>query len=223
VLTTKVPLKDHRGQIIGTMGISQDITGRKEAEARIHHMALHDALTGLPNRALLKDRLAQSIALACRTHDQVAVLMLDLDRFKNVNDSLGHFAGDRLLESVSKRLGCCLRESDIVARLGGDEFVVGLPVVANDEEVESVAQKIMTSLAEPFDIEGHEVRIGVSIGIALHPADGEDPDMLLQAADVAMYEAKKRGRGIYTFFKPAIPTRFTPPVEVEESSQSSMS
>jgi diguanylate cyclase (GGDEF)-like protein/PAS domain S-box-containing protein len=223
VLTTKVPLKDHRGQIIGTMGISQDITGRKEAEARIHHMALHDALTGLPNRALLKDRLAQSIALACRTHDQVAVLMLDLDRFKNVNDSLGHFAGDRLLESVSKRLGCCLRESDIVARLGGDEFVVGLPVVANDEEVESVAQKIMTSLAEPFDIEGHEVRIGVSIGIALHPADGEDPDMLLQAADVAMYEAKKRGRGIYTFFKPAIPTRFTPPFEVEESSQSSMS
>ncbi|MGA2806897.1 MAG: GGDEF domain-containing protein [Terracidiphilus sp.] len=210
VLTTKVPLKDHRGQIIGTMGISQDITGRKEAEARIHHMALHDALTGLPNRALLKDRLAHSIALAGRNQKRVAVLMLDLDRFKNVNDSLGHFVGDRLLEAVSKRLGCCLRESDIVARLGGDEFVVGLPMVVSDEEVESVARKIMSSLAVPFHLEGHRVRIGVSIGISQHPADGEDPDVLLQKADVAMYEAKKRGRGIYTIFKPDIAARCTP-------------
>jgi diguanylate cyclase (GGDEF)-like protein/PAS domain S-box-containing protein len=210
VLTNKVPLKDCRGQIIGTMGIAQDITGRKEAEARIRHMALHDGLTGLPNRALLKDRLGQAIALACRNRNKVAVLMLDLDRFKNVNDSLGHFAGDRLLEAVSKRLGCCLRESDIVARLGGDEFVIGLPVVVNDEEVELVAEKVMSSLAQPFNIEGHEVPIGVSIGIAQYPADGEDPDALLQTADVAMYEAKKRGRGRYLFFTPSIVVRSMP-------------
>jgi diguanylate cyclase (GGDEF)-like protein/PAS domain S-box-containing protein len=210
VLTNKVPLKDCRGQIIGTMGIAQDITGRKEAEARIRHMVLHDGLTGLPNRALLKDRLGQAIALACRNRNKVAVLMLDLDRFKNVNDSLGHFAGDRLLEAVSKRLGCCLRESDIVARLGGDEFVIGLPVVVNDEEVELVAEKVMSSLAQPFNIEGHEVPIGVSIGIAQYPADGEDPDALLQTADVAMYEAKKRGRGRYLFFTPSIVVRSMP-------------
>lgn len=204
VLTTKVPLKDHRGHIIGTMGIAHDITDRKQAEVQIRYMALHDALTGLPNRALLQDRLGQAIAMARRHRAKIAVLMLDLDHFKNVNDSLGHSIGDRLLEAVSKRLKACLRESDIVARLGGDEFVIGLPEASNDANIEQVARKVLASLTEPFRIEGHELAISASIGISQYPADGEASEALLQGADAAMYEAKKGGRGIYCFFTPEL-------------------
>jgi diguanylate cyclase (GGDEF)-like protein/PAS domain S-box-containing protein len=182
----------------------RDITDRKQAEARIRYMALHDALTGLPNRILLQDRLAQAIALACRNQMRVAVLMLDLDRFKDINDSLGHHVGDRLLEAVSIRLRECLRESDIVARLGGDEFIVGLPMVADNLDMERVAQKILATLAEPFQIEGHEMQISGSMGISQYPADGENPGALLRAADTAMYEAKAKRRGIYCFFTPEL-------------------
>jgi diguanylate cyclase (GGDEF)-like protein/PAS domain S-box-containing protein len=200
VLTTKVPLKDRRGKITGTMGISRDITDRKHAELRIHHMALHDALTGLPNRTLLEDQLAQAIALASRNGKRVAVFMLDLDRFKNVNDSFGHQVGDRLLEAVSERLRSGLRASDIVARLGGDEFVIGLPMVEQHQDIEQVARKVLGTLTAPFEIEGHGLQIGASIGICEYPADGEDPRDLLRAADTAMYEAKNRERGKYAFF-----------------------
>jgi diguanylate cyclase (GGDEF)-like protein len=186
------------------MGISHDITDRKEAEARIHYMALHDALTGLPNRSLLEDRLSQAISLASRYQKRVAVFMLDLDRFKNVNDSFGHYVGDRLLESVSARLRGCVRESDILARLGGDEFVVALPMAGDEKDIERVAKKIQTTLAEPFGIEGHQLKIGASIGICVYPDDGENPETLLQIADFAMYEAKKRGRGTYAFFTPEL-------------------
>jgi len=204
VLTTKIPLRNRRDQIIGTMGISRDITDRKQAEARIRYMALHDALTGLPNRTLLQDRLSQAIALARRNEKRVGVLMLDLDRFKNVNDSLGHYCGDRLLEMVSMRLKSCLRESDIVARLGGDEFVIGLLMVANAQDIEQVAQKVMATIATPFQIEGHDLRISASIGICQYPTDGESPEALLQNADVAMYEAKARGRGTFCSFTPEL-------------------
>ncbi|HKO17763.1 MAG TPA: EAL domain-containing protein, partial [Acidobacteriaceae bacterium] len=204
VLTTKVPLRNHQGQIIGTMGIARDITDRKQAEARIHYMALHDALTGLPNRVLLQERLTQAIALANRNRNGVAVLMLDLDRFKNINDSLGHYIGDRLLEHVSTRLKACLRKSDIVARFGGDEFVFCLPAVTDTQGVERVAKKILTTLAEPFQIEGHELKIGASLGICQYPINGESPETLLQSADAAMYEAKTKGRGIYCFFTPEL-------------------
>jgi diguanylate cyclase (GGDEF)-like protein/PAS domain S-box-containing protein len=204
VLTTKIPLRNRRDQIIGTMGISRDITDRKQAEARIRYMALHDALTGLPNRTLLQDRLSQAIALARRNEKRVGVLMLDLDRFKNVNDSLGHYCGDRLLEMVSMRLKSCLRESDIVARLGGDEFVIGLLMVANAQDIEQVAQKVMAAIATPFQIEGHDLRISASIGICQYPTDGESPEALLQNADVAMYEAKARGRGTFCSFTPEL-------------------
>lgn len=202
VLTSKVPLKDRRGRITGTMGISRDITDRKQAELRIRHMALHDALTGLPNRTLLEDRLSQAIALACRNRKRVAVFMLDLDRFKNVNDSFGHYIGDRLLESVSGRLRACLRESDIVARLGGDEFVVALPMVDTDKEVRGVVRKVLSALTEPFQIEGHELRIGASMGVCEYPTHGENSGALLQAADTAMYEAKRNARGTFQFFTP---------------------
>jgi diguanylate cyclase (GGDEF)-like protein len=200
VLSTKVPLRDRRGRIVGTMGISRDITDRKQAELHIRYMALHDSLTGLPNRSLLEDLLAHAIALAGRNGKRVAVLMLDLDRFKRVNDSFGHHIGDRLLEAVAVRLRNCLRESDIVARLGGDEFVIGLPLVDKHEDIEQVASKVLTTLSAPFEIEGHGLRIGSSIGICEYPSDGENPRDLLQAADTAMYEAKNSERGNYSFF-----------------------
>lgn len=204
VFSTKVPLKDRRGRIIGTMGISRDITDRKRAELRIRYMALHDTLTGLPNRALLEDLLSQSIALASRNGKRVAVFMLDLDRFKNVNDSFGHQVGDSLLEAVSTRLKSCLRESDIVARLGGDEFVIGFPAVEQGQDIGYVAQKVLNALSAPFRIEEHDLRISASIGISEYPAHGEKSKELLQAADVAMYEAKKRGRGRYCSFIPEL-------------------
>jgi diguanylate cyclase (GGDEF)-like protein/PAS domain S-box-containing protein len=204
MLTTKVPLKDKRGHIIGTMGISHSITERRQAELRVQYMAFHDALTGLPNRVLLEDRLGQAIALASRNSKSVAVLMLDLDRFKNVNDSFGHHVGDRLLEAVSTRLRACLRESDAVARLGGDEFVIGIGMVSANPEIETVVRKVLATIDKPFQIEGHALQISASLGVSVYPADGENAEALLQFADAAMYEAKKKGRNTYCFFRPAL-------------------
>ena len=208
VLTSKLPLKNRRGRIVGTMGIAHNITERKQAELRVRYMALHDALTGLPNRILLEDRLGQAIALACRNQKSVAVLMLGLDRFKNINDSFGHDLGDRLLEAVSKRLQASLRESDIVARIGGDEFVIANSLVDSSRDIETVAQKVLNTLIEPFQIEGRVLKMSGSVGISMYPADAETPGSLLQFADAAMHEAKKDGRSIYTFFKPEL-TRAT--------------
>jgi diguanylate cyclase (GGDEF)-like protein/PAS domain S-box-containing protein len=182
----------------------RNITDRKEAEARIRYMALHDALTGLANRTLLEDRLSHDIAQARRNKKQVAVLMLDLDHFKTINDSLGHHVGDQLLEAVAVRLRACLREGDTAARLGGDEFVVGLPDIGSGDAAEVVAGKILVALMEPFPIEDRKLHIGGSIGIGLYPDDGEDSGSLLRAADTAMYDAKQNGRGVYRFFTPAL-------------------
>jgi diguanylate cyclase (GGDEF)-like protein/PAS domain S-box-containing protein len=182
----------------------RDITGRKQAEARIRYMALHDALTGLPNRILLQDRLTQAIALACRNHHRVGVLMLDLDHFKHINDSLGHHIGDGLLEAVSLRLKACLRDSDTVARLGGDEFVIALPAIPDKQDVQGVVEKLLASLLEPFHVEGHVLLVSGSIGISQYPEDGENPENLLRAADTAMYAAKAHLRGSYSFFTPEL-------------------
>ena len=182
----------------------RDITGRIQDQARIRYMALHDALTGLPNRILLLDRLTQAITLACRNQERVAVLMLDLDHFKHINDSLGHHIGDGLLEAVSIRLRACLRESDIVARLGGDEFVIVLPEATYSRDIEEVVHKLLASLLEPFQIEGHEFQVSGSIGIGQYPDDGESPGVLLRAADTAMYAAKAKGCGSYKFFTPEL-------------------
>ncbi len=204
VLTTKVPLRDKSGEIIGTMGVAHDITDRRQAELQVRYLALHDSLTGLPNRLLLEDRLSQAIALSGRNQRRVGLLMLDLNRFKNVNDSFGHYVGDRLLEAVTVRLKACLRDSDTVARMDGDQFAIAVPMVTAIEDVERVAQKVQAALAEPFQIEGHELRISASIGICQFPDNGENPDVLLQSADAAMYEAKKRGCGTYFFFSPSL-------------------
>lgn len=182
----------------------RDITSRIQDQARISFMALHDALTGLPNRILLRDRLGQSITLACRNRKRVGVLMLDLDHFKDINDSLGHQIGDALLEAVALRLKGCLRESDIVSRLGGDEFVIVLPDVAGESDIEEVVQKLLKSLHEPFQVEGHQLVVSCSIGISKYPDDGESPGSLLRVADIAMYAAKSTLRGSYKFFTPEL-------------------
>lgn len=178
----------------------RNISDRKEAEARIRYMALHDALTGLPNRILLADRLTVATAQARRNGKKVALLMLDLDHFKHINDSLGHHIGDQLLEAVAVRLRACVRESDTAARLGGDEFVIALSDITSAEDAEVVARKILALLADTFPIETHDLHIGSSIGLSIFPDDGEDSGSLLRAADTAMYHAKDNGRGTYRFF-----------------------
>lgn len=182
----------------------RDITDRKEAEARIRYMALHDALTGLPNRTLFIDRVGQVVAQARRHESSAAVLVLDLDRFKHVNDSLGHHVGDLLLEEFARRLRTCIRESDTAARLGGDEFAICLPDLHSAQTAETVAAKILAAVCEPFQIEQHDLVIGASIGIARFPGDGVDPGTLLRAADTAMYDAKANGRGLYRYFTPEL-------------------
>jgi diguanylate cyclase (GGDEF)-like protein/PAS domain S-box-containing protein len=178
----------------------RDVLARKEAEARVRYLALHDALTGLPNRTLLLDRLNQAMAHARRDQTQVALLLLDLDHFKHINDSLGHLIGDGLLEEVSRRIRSVLRETDTPARLGGDEFVIAASGLTDVADAEGLAQRILEALQPSTVIQGHALRIGTSIGIAMYPGDGDNPAALLQAADTAMYQAKKKGRGTYRLF-----------------------
>jgi diguanylate cyclase (GGDEF)-like protein/PAS domain S-box-containing protein len=185
-------------------GSITDITERKRSEERIRHLAHHDPLTGLPNRTLFQDRVGQAIAQAHRNRSQVATLFVDLDRFKDINDSLGHETGDRLLRLAAGRLQACLREGDTVARLGGDEFVISLPAVADSNDAMLVAGKILEALREPFAVDDHELHLTGSVGISLYPADGEDTEALMRAADTAMYYAKERGRDNCQFFMPAL-------------------
>jgi len=204
VLTSRIPMMDRNGQIIGTMGISHDITDRKLTELKSRHVALHDPLTGLPNRVLLLDSLAQGIAASKRDGNSLAVLLLDLDRFKFVNDTMGHAVGDRILETVAGRLKQCTRGGDTVARLAGPQFVVAVPNLPDRKAVERVAQKILTTVAEPVEIGDRALQLTASVGVSLYPENGENPEALLQYADSAMYDAKKRGRGRFSFFSTAM-------------------
>jgi diguanylate cyclase (GGDEF)-like protein/PAS domain S-box-containing protein len=185
----------------GWVSTLEDITEWRKTQAQISHMARHDALTNLPNRTLFREQLEYALRRITRD-DQVAVLCLDLDNFKNVNDTLGHPIGDELLKEVARRLGECVRSSDTVSRLGGDEFAI---VQAGDalrvSEVSSLASRLVTVVSAPYDIQGHLVIIGVSIGISMAPKDGRDPDQLLRNADLALYQAKTDGRGIHRFFE----------------------
>ena len=202
VLASAAPAAD--GLIQGTL---VDITDHKLAAERISFQAYHDALTGLPNRALLVDRIGQALAGARRRSHGAAILYLDLDQFKRVNDTLGHAAGDALLRDVAARLSGCLREDDTVARLGGDEFVVLLPEVQEAAGATLVAEKLLETVARPCLIEGHELHVTTSIGIALYPEDGADAATLLREADAALYRAKERGRNIYQLFTAELSAR----------------
>jgi diguanylate cyclase (GGDEF)-like protein/PAS domain S-box-containing protein len=180
-----------------------EVGERRQAEERARHLANHDVLTGLPNRRLLKDRLGQALALAHRREKGVAVMFVDLDRFKIINDTLGHEVGDKLLVAVADRLKRVLREGDTVARVGGDEFVVVLPELGKDRDAAVVARKILDLLGEPFRVDVHELQVTPSIGIAVAPGDGNEPEVLLRYSDAAMYEAKAAGRNTFHFYAEA--------------------
>lgn len=199
--TSIAPVRDAQGGITHYVAVKEDITRRKESELRVWQQANYDAVTALPNRVLFQDRLAQSLTRARRRDERLCVMFIDLDRFKYVNDTLGHEAGDELLREVGSRLVGCVRESDTVARLAGDEFTILLPEPGADKDITAVAVRILETLRERFIIAGgREVFVGGSIGIALFPTDGEDTGTLLKNADTAMYRAKENGRNTYQFY-----------------------
>jgi len=187
----------------GWVATHQDITDQRRSEAKIAHMALHDALTDLPNRSLLNERLEQALAHVKRG-DIVATHLLDLDHFKNVNDTLGHAVGDKLLQAVAGRLGALIRETDTVARMGGDEFAIVQVALEQPADAATLATRIIEAISAPYDIDGHQVTVGTSVGIAIGPNDGVDPDQLMRNADLALYRGKSEGRGIYRFFEPGM-------------------
>ncbi len=193
-------IRDRAGRVIGVVIVFHDVSAERAMSHQMTHAAQHDFLTNLPNRLLLNDRIAQSISLARRQNRTLAVIFLDLDRFKYINDSLGHAIGDKLLQSVSKRLLAGLRGSDTVSRQGGDEFVILLTQIADPEDLARNARKILLLLNAPHSIGGQDLLIGGSIGISVYPADGEDAETLIKNADTAMYRAKERGRNNFQFF-----------------------
>ena len=195
------PIHDRSGQVIGAVIVFNDVSEVRAMSLRAVYLAQHDFLTDLPNRMLLSDRLTQAIALARRHGHRLAVLFLDLDRFKHVNDSLGHVIGDGLLQSVARRLVRCVRSSDTVSRLGGDEFVLVLSEIQHADDAAASAQKIIAALVAPHEIANHQLHVTATIGISIYPDDGPDAEKLIKAADTAMYHAKESGRNSYQFFE----------------------
>ncbi len=195
------PVHDRHGLVTGAVMVFHDVNKARALSLRMAYLAQHDSLTDLPNRTLLDDRLTQAVAIAQRHRTKLAVLFLDMDRFKHINDSLGHAMGDRLLQSVVRRVLACVRSSDTVGRQGGDEFVVLLSEVAHARDAAVIAEKILRALRPPHRIEQHELHLTVSIGIATYPDDGTDAQTLMKNADFAMYHAKEGGRDNYQFFK----------------------
>ncbi len=196
-------IQDEKGRVDGSVYIFRDITRRKEQEERLEFLAIHDALTELPNRVLFNDRLTLALANATRKGLRLGVLMLDLDRFKRVNDTLGHSLGDRLLVSVGERLLKRLRKTDTVARLGGDEFMILITEVGDADSASCVVGRIHKAFRRPFDLKDRKISITASIGAALFPEDGRDVETLTRNADAAMYAAKEGGRNTFKFFAPA--------------------
>ncbi len=215
-------VRDEQGRAMEVLGAVQDLTELRRSEEQIAFQAYHDALTGLPNRRLLKDRLGVALPHARRRGKGLAVLFIDLDDFKIVNDSLGHSAGDVLLQSVAKRLSDIVRDEDTVARHGGDEFVIVLQDVAGPNDAVYFAERTLHALAAPHRIKGREVILEGSIGITLYPEDGNDPDVLIANADIAMYRAKELGRGSYKLFTPAMNVQVLERLELEGSLRSAL-
>ena len=204
-----------RTNFAGTYGTARDISERKQAQEVINFQAYHDLLTHLPNRALLKDRLDLAITQARRNKRKLAAMFLDLDRFKLVNDTLGHSMGDRLLKAVANRLQSCLRSGDTLSRFGGDEFTLLLPEVRTRDDVVVIAEKILDRLNEPFVIDGHELFVGASIGISMYPEAGDSGEALIQNADIAMYHVKGRGKNGYQFFSEEMNHQFSTRLNLE--------
>jgi diguanylate cyclase (GGDEF)-like protein/PAS domain S-box-containing protein len=195
------PIHDRGGHISGMVVVFHDVSEARAMTQKMTHLAEHDILTSLPNRALLDDRLEQGIALAQRHHRRLAVLFIDLDHFKHINDSLGHLIGNQLLRAVSLRISPCVRSSETVSRQGGDEFIVLLPEVSHAEDAATVAEEIRLAIMRPYHIADHALHLTASIGVSLYPDDGEDAETLIQCADAAMYYAKEKGRNNSQFFK----------------------
>jgi diguanylate cyclase (GGDEF)-like protein/PAS domain S-box-containing protein len=210
-----VPLFGANERWTGYRGTAADVTSRKLAEARIEQLTTRDALTGLANRALLTERTTSAIGQAVRTRSQLALLVIDLDRFKLVNDSLGHVAGDALLRAVAERLQNALRREDTLARLGGDDFVLLWNGVKSREDAAALGERLLSILARPFTVEGRALTVSASIGIALYPRDGRDFAELFKHADVAMYHAKENGAGGFRFFHPSLETRASERLRIE--------
>jgi diguanylate cyclase (GGDEF)-like protein len=199
-------VRDDKGGPSHLIVVLEDVTERRKSEKKIVHMAHHDSVTGLPNRALLLERLEQGLTRV-RRGENLAVHCLDLDDFKTVNDTLGHSVGDALLKAVAQRLCGCVRETDTVARFGGDEFAILQIAPGSSDDVTVLARRIVEVISEPYDLGSHRVNVGISIGIALAPTDGVDPDQLLKNADLAMYRTKAEERGTYRFFEQEMDTR----------------
>ena len=215
VSLTVSPIRNGSGEVTGVAAIARDIRARKHAETKLAYQAQHDHLTGLPNRLLVADRLAASIARAECGGRMTAVLYLDLDGFKLVNDTLGHEAGDSLLQVVTERLRTCIREPDTLARMGGDEFMLVISEVGDDKTALVVAERLQASLRKPFTIAGHELYLTASIGISMYPRDGADVSALRQNADAAMYEAKHAGKDRVVFFTSAMRATVLERLELE--------
>jgi diguanylate cyclase (GGDEF)-like protein/PAS domain S-box-containing protein len=205
------------GRLDEIVSVSRDISERRRAEEQIEYQAYHDSLTGLPNRLLFRDRLTIALAHARRTGMPVAVMFLDLDRFKVVNDTLGHSPGDELLRIVAARLRSVLREGDTIARMGGDEFTILLTDIRDPDVAAGIAQKLLDTVAEPVRLEGHDLYVTTSVGIALYPADGETAEALLQSADSAMYRAKDLGRNAFQLCSAAMNTRAAERLSIESA------
>ncbi|MDD2924158.1 EAL domain-containing protein [Rhodoferax sp.] len=199
-VVSKAPLCDQAGQVSAILCTYEDITERKANEERARFLVYHDGLTGLPNHLLAFDRLQQAMAYADREGNKVALLFLDLDNFKTINDSLGHTVGDKLIRKVATRISQCVRDTDTVSRQGGDEFLIVLPALSDTDAGAPVLDKLLQSIHRPMTIDGHELSTTVSIGIAMYPDDGRDFESLMKKADTAMYQAKEAGRNTYRFF-----------------------
>jgi diguanylate cyclase (GGDEF)-like protein/PAS domain S-box-containing protein len=196
------PMHDPHGRFVGYRGVGRDITEQKRAQERIQYLATHDELTGLPNRAMFSRILNLAIESARRYERDFAVLFIDLDRFKAINDTLGHAAGDELLREIAKRLQRCLRASDVIARLGGDEFVALIHGFEKNNDAATVARKLLSATLQPVTLQGHECRVTASIGICPYPAAGDDEQSLMRNADIAMYQAKEEGKNTFRFYTP---------------------